>query len=194
MHERARTRHHVHRGAAARDPTEDRHEQGQHPGRRRPGFDPPLRRARRSRTRATPCQAIGSVREAREALEREHAGPGAARPQAARTAPASSCCARSSASSPRSPVIMMTAFGELETAVEAMSAGAFWFVKKPFQNEELLALVGARARIAEAVARAAAAAPPGVRRRGLPALGEPARCRRPTRSPSRWRAATPPAC
>src|SRR5881296_1061882 len=38
------------------------------------------------------------------------------------------------------PVIVMTAFGELETAVEAMSAGAFWFVKKPFQNEELLAL------------------------------------------------------
>src|SRR5438034_8026614 len=38
------------------------------------------------------------------------------------------------------PVIMMTAFGELETAVEAMSAGAYWFVKKPFQNEELLAL------------------------------------------------------
>jgi len=39
------------------------------------------------------------------------------------------------------PVILMTAFGELETAVEAMSAGAFWFVKKPFQTEELLALV-----------------------------------------------------
>jgi DNA-binding NtrC family response regulator len=39
------------------------------------------------------------------------------------------------------PVILMTAFGELETAVEAMHAGAFWFVKKPFQNEELLALV-----------------------------------------------------
>jgi len=42
---------------------------------------------------------------------------------------------------PEVPVILMTAFGELETAVEAMSAGAFWFVKKPFQNEELLALV-----------------------------------------------------
>ena len=40
------------------------------------------------------------------------------------------------------PVILMTAFGELETAVEAMNAGAFWFVKKPFQTEELLALVG----------------------------------------------------
>src|SRR5207247_894395 len=42
---------------------------------------------------------------------------------------------------PEVPVIMMTAFGELETAVEAMSAGAYWFVKKPFQNEELVALV-----------------------------------------------------
>ncbi len=39
------------------------------------------------------------------------------------------------------PIILMTAFGELDTAVEAMSAGAFWFVKKPFQNDELLALV-----------------------------------------------------
>jgi two-component system response regulator AtoC len=42
---------------------------------------------------------------------------------------------------PEVGVILMTAFGELETAVEAMHAGAFWFVKKPFQNEELLALV-----------------------------------------------------
>src|SRR5262247_1931981 len=42
---------------------------------------------------------------------------------------------------PEVVVILMTAFGEVETAVEAMSAGAFWFVKKPFQNEELLALV-----------------------------------------------------
>ena len=41
---------------------------------------------------------------------------------------------------PEVPVILMTAFGEIETAVEAMSAGAYWFVKKPFQNEELLAL------------------------------------------------------
>ena len=42
---------------------------------------------------------------------------------------------------PEVPVILMTAFGEVETAVEAMSAGAYWFVKKPFQNDELLALV-----------------------------------------------------
>jgi two-component system, NtrC family, response regulator AtoC len=43
---------------------------------------------------------------------------------------------------PEVVVILMTAFGEVETAVEAMSGGAFWFVKKPFQNQELLALVG----------------------------------------------------
>src|SRR5213594_3197974 len=42
---------------------------------------------------------------------------------------------------PEVSVILMTAFGEVDTAVEAMSAGAFWFVKKPFQNDELLALI-----------------------------------------------------
>src|SRR5438034_774731 len=41
---------------------------------------------------------------------------------------------------PEVAVVLMTAFGELETAVEAMSAGAFWFMKKPFEQEELLAL------------------------------------------------------
>jgi DNA-binding NtrC family response regulator len=41
---------------------------------------------------------------------------------------------------PEVAVILMTAFGELDTAVEAMSAGAFWFMKKPFEQEELLAL------------------------------------------------------
>ena len=41
---------------------------------------------------------------------------------------------------PEVAVILMTAFGELDTAVEAMSAGAYWFMKKPFEQEELLAL------------------------------------------------------
>ena len=41
---------------------------------------------------------------------------------------------------PEVAVVLMTAFGELDTAVEAMSAGAFWFMKKPFEQEELLAL------------------------------------------------------
>ena len=33
---------------------------------------------------------------------------------------------------PEMCVILMTAFGELETAVEAMNAGAFWFVQRVF--------------------------------------------------------------
>jgi DNA-binding NtrC family response regulator len=43
-------------------------------------------------------------------------------------------------SQPELSCILMTAFGEVETAVEAMSAGAFWFVKKPFETDELRAL------------------------------------------------------
>src|SRR4029078_3312459 len=39
---------------------------------------------------------------------------------------------------PEMTVILMTAFGELETAVEAMNAGAFWFVKKAVETEKLL--------------------------------------------------------
>jgi len=40
--------------------------------------------------------------------------------------------------SPQSEVILMTAYGTIETAVAAMRAGAFDFVTKPFQIEELL--------------------------------------------------------
>ncbi|MEN8139811.1 MAG: sigma-54 dependent transcriptional regulator [Thermodesulfobacteriota bacterium] len=37
------------------------------------------------------------------------------------------------------PVIMMTAYGEVANAVAAMQAGAFNFLTKPFNNDELLA-------------------------------------------------------
>lgn len=37
--------------------------------------------------------------------------------------------------------IMMTAFGSIETAIEAMKAGAYHYIVKPFKNEELLLLV-----------------------------------------------------
>ncbi|PLX48252.1 MAG: DNA-binding response regulator [Desulfobulbaceae bacterium] len=40
---------------------------------------------------------------------------------------------------PQLPVIMMTAFGEIEKAVAAMQAGSFNFLTKPFKNDELLA-------------------------------------------------------
>ncbi|MFO7604755.1 MAG: sigma-54 dependent transcriptional regulator [Desulfurivibrionaceae bacterium] len=42
---------------------------------------------------------------------------------------------------PELPVIMITAFGEVEKAVKAMQAGAFNYLTKPFNNEELLVSV-----------------------------------------------------
>ncbi|MCK5227875.1 MAG: sigma-54-dependent Fis family transcriptional regulator, partial [Desulfobulbaceae bacterium] len=36
------------------------------------------------------------------------------------------------------PVIMITAFGEIEKAVNAMQAGAFNYLTKPFNNDELV--------------------------------------------------------
>ena len=43
---------------------------------------------------------------------------------------------------PEIPVIIVTAFATVETAVEAMKAGAFDYLKKPFDPEELEILVG----------------------------------------------------
>ena len=40
------------------------------------------------------------------------------------------------------PVILLTAFAEVEMAVEAMRLGAFTYLAKPFSNEQLLASVG----------------------------------------------------
>ncbi|HEU5394233.1 MAG TPA: sigma-54 dependent transcriptional regulator, partial [Candidatus Methylomirabilis sp.] len=42
---------------------------------------------------------------------------------------------------PQTEVIVMTAYGSIEAAVEAMRLGAFDFVTKPFQAEEILARV-----------------------------------------------------
>ncbi|MBU6153469.1 MAG: sigma-54 dependent transcriptional regulator [Bdellovibrionales bacterium] len=42
---------------------------------------------------------------------------------------------------PDLPVVMITAFGTIEKAVAAMQAGAFDFVLKPFQNEELFRII-----------------------------------------------------
>mgnify|MGYP000418678206 FL=1 len=39
---------------------------------------------------------------------------------------------------PHIPVLIMTAFGSVESAVEAMRIGAFDYITKPFANEELL--------------------------------------------------------
>ncbi len=42
---------------------------------------------------------------------------------------------------PDIPVIMVTAFGEVDKAVSAMQAGAFNFLAKPFKNDELIATI-----------------------------------------------------
>ena len=43
---------------------------------------------------------------------------------------------------PNLPVVLMTAHGTTETAIEAMRRGAFDYILKPFEMEELLAVVG----------------------------------------------------
>ena len=42
---------------------------------------------------------------------------------------------------PHAPFMLITAFGSIESAVEAMKLGAFDYITKPFQNEEMLLLV-----------------------------------------------------
>lgn len=41
---------------------------------------------------------------------------------------------------PELPVILMTAQASLQTAVEAVNQGAFYYIQKPFSNDELLAI------------------------------------------------------
>ena len=39
------------------------------------------------------------------------------------------------------PVILMTAQASLQTAIQAVNAGAFYYIQKPFSNDELLAIL-----------------------------------------------------
>ena len=48
---------------------------------------------------------------------------------------------RAKARSPRTEVILITGFGTVESAVEAMKAGAFHYVQKPFYNETIVDLL-----------------------------------------------------
>lgn len=43
---------------------------------------------------------------------------------------------------PKLPVIVMTAYGTTETAIEAIKLGAFEYVLKPFEIPDILALIG----------------------------------------------------
>src|SRR5215510_15057008 len=42
---------------------------------------------------------------------------------------------------PDTPVVLMTAFGSIDTAVDAMRAGAFGYTTKPFRPDEVLRTV-----------------------------------------------------
>ncbi len=48
------------------------------------------------------------------------------------------------------PVLIMTAYGSIDGAVEAMKCGAFDYISKPFSNDELLLSVNKAARISQA--------------------------------------------
>ena len=43
---------------------------------------------------------------------------------------------------PETAVIMMTGYGTVENAVQAMKLGAYDYITKPFDNEELLLILG----------------------------------------------------
>ena len=84
----------------------------------------------------------------------------------------STCCARSRSSDPDVEVVLISAFGTLETALEAVKAGAFDFVSKPVDIGQVRDVGRARPR------------PPRPRRRGrAPAASAPDRLgpRRPRR-------------
>jgi DNA-binding NtrC family response regulator len=45
------------------------------------------------------------------------------------------------ASDPDTPVILMTAQASLQSAVQAVNEGAFYYIQKPFRNDELIAIL-----------------------------------------------------
>ncbi len=48
---------------------------------------------------------------------------------------------------PDTPVIIVTAFGSIETAVDAMKEGAFDYVTKPFKEDEIKLIIGRALRV-----------------------------------------------
>ena len=51
---------------------------------------------------------------------------------------------------PQIPVLIMTAFGSIESAVEVMRSGAFDYITKPFSNDELLLTINNAAELSKA--------------------------------------------
>ena len=55
---------------------------------------------------------------------------------------------------PRLPVIVMTAWGNIDLAVESIKRGARDFIQKPWENERLLSLIRVHAELHQALRRA----------------------------------------
>ena len=75
-------------------------------------------------------------------------------------------CERIVADRPDIPVIVITAFGSLETAIAAIRAGAYDFITKPFEIEALVHRARARGPAPQPARGGQAPAPGGRRRRG----------------------------
>jgi len=54
----------------------------------------------------------------------------------------------------RLPVIVMTAWGNIDLAVESIKRGARDFIQKPWENERLLSLISVHAELRQALRRA----------------------------------------
>jgi DNA-binding NtrC family response regulator len=70
---------------------------------------------------------------------------------------------------PELPVVVLTAFGSVELGVEAMKAGAADFITKPFDREQILAVIRKELRAGR---RFAEAAPPPPARREAGLIGD----------------------
>ena len=62
-------------------------------------------------------------------------------------------CERIVANRPDVPVVVMTAWGSVEVAVEAMRRGARDFVQKPWENDRLLTILRTQVELARALRR-----------------------------------------
>ena len=104
----------------------------------------------------------GRRRGGRAGIERVQAGrrrPGRSPTSRCRTSTGSTCCARSRPSAPSPHVITITAFGSIDTAIRAVKLGAFDYITKPFDVDQLILSVAegaGRARAALASSRGCA--------------------------------------
>src|SRR6202000_3450368 len=75
------------------------------------------------------------------------------------------CLKRLSSDSPDVPVVMITAHGSVESAVEAVKLGAFDYLEKPFEQEQIRQIVAKALRTHELARRDARPEAPSSRGR-----------------------------